>query len=837
VPSTRGSLELTFDPPVLASTGTAVVRITPEGASSVPADARRFLLSASAGTIDAPMPSGDGSWVARYTPPKGLTTPLPVVIAAADAAAPERVWTHELLPVTVRRSVTVDAKPGSSNVLTVGGRSYGPLPAAPSGKVAFEVDLDPRTPTADLRSVLPDTSKEDRKIPLPQGPPQLVFVPGSAGAPAQPDLSVPVRIVAVESDGDPITADAPRVSASRGTLASPLNQDQAWTATFTPPSTAGEVVLTAELAGAKAERRVKVSGAVPSLTLTTNPEVLPATARSFTVTARVKDAAGQAVAGRPPVFTATGATLSGTPRDNKDGTYTATFNVASGITSVRVGATPQVDVTGQPAVRLVAWASEPVAAANGVDVVTITAVPVDAWGAPVRGVSLRAGVPKGDGTVPAQVTSDANGVARFAYTAGKSAGMVSVRIEGAGLVTELPLWQSNGGAFPTLQPGGDDTAAALRERWQAAAPQVLLLREGTSLSGPPASIAVATVPTFTTPGAAVLVTVRVADSAGKGVTGRKLTVSAAPAAVGAITDNRDGTYTFTAQLPAGVDGPLNLQVKAEGAEVVGMASLPTFAEAGGSAVAARPTSAGAAAGTASTAARSPAASAPAPTGKGARVRASVSLDNSRGTYAMLSNGEDLLVAAAEFATPTAGFFGLAADVQWLPASTAAGRFGLDFRGTAHLEAYNANDDARLVPQRDTSLGVLWRRGVGGTASVQASLGYHMLSGTLFRYTDDDMVAVGAGAWDVNAVRLGAGAAIETDTLFTQFELAGTFAPLPCDAHAGLRVDVPIGSGPALRLGGTFDYRALPYVAPADGKGTASVTQLMGSAQVGLAWTL
>ena len=49
-----------------------------------------------------------------------------------------------MLPVTVKRSVSFDVKPGSSNVLKVGSRSYGPLVAAPSGKVAFDIDLDPR---------------------------------------------------------------------------------------------------------------------------------------------------------------------------------------------------------------------------------------------------------------------------------------------------------------------------------------------------------------------------------------------------------------------------------------------------------------------------------------------------------------------------------------------------------------------------------------------------------------------------------------------------------------------------------------------------------------------
>ncbi len=834
VPATRGSLELVFDPPVLPATGTATVRITPDGASAVPADARRFLVSASSGTIDAPMPAGDGTWVARYTPPKGLSTPLPVVITAADAAAPDRVWGHALLPVTVRRSVSVDAKPGTSNVLLVGGRTYGPFPAAPTGKVAFEVELDPRQPTARLRSVNPDTSTDEREVPLPQGPPQIVFVPSAPGAPAQPDLAVSVRFVAVESDGDAITADPPRVSASRGTLAQPLNEDEGWRAVFTPPAQSGEAILSAEIPGAKADRRVAVSASVPTVTLVTQPEVLPKGATSFKVVARVKDAAGQAVVGRAPTFSVTGATISGTPKDNKDGTYTAMFSVASSATQVRVGATPAVDGTGQAPVRLVAWAAEPLVAANGVDAVTITVVPVDAWGVAVKGVQLRAGVPKGDGSVPATVTTDANGVARVVYTAGKTAGMTSVRVEGAGLVAEVPLWQSAGGAFPTLQPGGDEALDALRSRWQSAAPQTLVLREGTSLSGPPASIAVNTVPAFTTPGAALLVTVRVADGAGKGVTGRKLTVSAAPAVSGPVTDNRDGTYTFTAQLPAGVDGPVNLQVRAEGAEVVGVASLPTLAEAGGLAATAAPASGATPARAASSSpARAPAAAAVTPSGA-PKLRASLALDNARGSSKITSNGEELLVAGADFATPIGGFVGVAADLQWLPVQQPFGRIGLDVRGNAHLEGYNLGDDARLAVQRDASLGVLFRRTVSGPLAVQGSLGGHLTSGSAFRYADDEMAEVQPFAFDVIGARLGAGLAVELPKAFVQFEIAETFAPLPVDTHAGLRLDVAVSDGMNVRLGGTFDYRTLSYAG--DDEGIASVAQLGGAAQVGVSWT-
>ncbi len=835
VPPFTGSLDLTFDPPVLPASGTALVKIAPTGSSPVASEGRRFLISASAGTVDAVTPAGNGTWVARYTPPKGLTAPLAVVFAAADAAAPDKVQGSAVLPVTVKRSVTFDVKPGSTNVLQVGGRTYGPLVAAPSGKVAFDIDLDPREPKGDLRSVNPDTSKEDREAPLPvAATTAIAFFPLPASVPAQADLAVPVRLMVIGPDGRAKADATVKLTASKGTI-SPATWDRdVYAATFTPPTSTGEITLTAEVDGARAERKIKIVGTVPTLTLASVPQDIPKTGTSFSVVARVKDAQGTGVVGRPPTLKVEGATASGSAKDNKDGSYTFAFKVSSSTNRVRVYAAPPVEISSMPAARLVAWPGSNTVAANGTDTVTVTVLAVDAFGLPVPSVDLKLGAPRGDGSVPPTAKTDARGMAHVTFTAGRTPGLASVRVEAAGLVTEVPLFQSKGGAAPMLPTGGGASDEALVARWQAAAPELKVLREGVvPPSGPPATVALSTVPPYTTPGAAILLNIRVVDSAGVGVGGRKLAITAAPAVVGQITDNRDGTYAVPLQLPAGQDGPVQVSVGVESAN--GSLSLPTLASAG----AQQPTS-----GVGATR-QSPAGTGgggavrmqrPVATNDWAKLRVGGGLLNARGSYTMKSDAGAQLLGAATFATPGAGFFGLGVEAVWLPLQQSWGALGVDVRARGQMEWFKLGDDPFINVQRDAILAARYRRGLGGAFSVEGSLGAHYTTGVLFRYSDAARTDAELLNFPLFGARLGALASLEMGRVYASLELAETFAPFPIDTHAELLVDVRVtDTGTAIRAGTSWDYRSMKYAADGSGgAGEASVQQQQFTIRAGVA---
>jgi hypothetical protein len=834
VPVFSGSLDLTFDPPVLPSTGTALVKITPEGSTPVATEGRGFLISASVGTVDAVTSAGNGTWVARYTPPKGLAAPVSVVFAAADAAAPDRVQGSAVLPVTVKRSVSFDVKPGSSNVLKVGARSYGPLVAAPSGKVAFDIDLDPREATGDLRSVNTDTSKEDRQAPLPIGATTAIaFSPLPASVPAQADLSVPLRLVVIGPDGEPKADATVKLSVSRGTVTPATWDREIFSATFTPPTTPGEVVLTAEVDGAKAERRIKIVGTVPTVTLVSDPADIAKAGTSFTVVARVKDAQGTGVVGAPPALTAEGATLSGTPKDNKDGSYTFTYKVATSTTRVRVYAAPPVETSAMPAARLVVWPAASTLGANGTDTVTVTVLAVDAFGLPVPNVALKLGAPRGDGSVPPTAKTDARGMARVAFTAGRTPGLVSVRVEGAGLVTEVPLFQAKDGVGPMLPTGGTVAEEALVAKWKAAAPELKIVREGVvPPAGPPATVQITTIPPYTTPGAAILLNIRVMDAAGMGAGGKRLSITASPAVVGQITDNRDGTYAVPLQLPAGQDGPVQVTVGVESA--TGSVVLPTLAMLGSQPAAQQPVSksgggskAPTTGGASSRAPRTPAAPAAPADVEWAKLRFGGGLLNARGSYSMTSDAGAQLLGVASFATPGAGFFGLALEGVYLPLQQSWGGLGVDVRARSQLEWFSIGDSPYINVQRDAIIAARYRRSLTGMLSAEGSLGFHYTTGVLFRYSDVARTDAELLNFPLYGARLGALLSIESDRIYGSFEFAETFAPFPIDTHAELLLDVRVNDGgTTLRAGGSWDYRTMTYAA--DGSegdsGLAKVTQ-------------
>ena len=59
--------------------------------------------SASAGTLDSFVPAGDGTYVARWSPPAGLVKSRTAIITVADAAAPDKVqgWASDMWGVAL----------------------------------------------------------------------------------------------------------------------------------------------------------------------------------------------------------------------------------------------------------------------------------------------------------------------------------------------------------------------------------------------------------------------------------------------------------------------------------------------------------------------------------------------------------------------------------------------------------------------------------------------------------------------------------------------------------------------------------------------------------------
>ncbi|MFN7145253.1 MAG: hypothetical protein ACK4YP_15880, partial [Myxococcota bacterium] len=291
----------------------------------------------------------------------------------------------------------------------------------------------------------------------------------------------------------------------------------------------------------------------------------------------------------------------------------------------------------------------------------------------------------------------------------------------------------------------------------------------------------------------------------------------------------------------GTDGPLTVTVGADSA--TSTTTLPTLAQVGAASGGAsgapqrQPVSGGAQGGGGGGAggpvkAKTPRA-APTP-GEWERLRLGVGLLNARGSYSMESDAGAQLLGNAAFATPGAGFWGLGAELVWMPLQQPWGGLGLDVRARGQLEWFNVADSPYVNVQRDAIVGARYRRGLGGLFSFEGSLAAHYTTGVLFRYSDAARSDAELLNFPLVGARLGAILSLESDRVYATLEAAETFAPFPIDPHAEATVDWRLGNTETtLRVGGAWDYRTMTYAADGEGEtGTASVEQNQFTIKVG-----
>jgi len=87
---------------------------------------------------------------------------------------------------------------------------------------------------------------------------------------------------------------------------------------------------------------------------------------------------------------------------------------------------------------------------NGLSAVALTVVARDARGLPVRDLPLSLTVFRGDGSLPATATTDAEGVADVFFTAGRTPGLIGLLVEGGGHTANLDLLQLPPDVAPEL---------------------------------------------------------------------------------------------------------------------------------------------------------------------------------------------------------------------------------------------------------------------------------------------------------------------------------------------------------------------------------------------------
>ncbi|MBN1335784.1 MAG: Ig-like domain-containing protein [Deltaproteobacteria bacterium] len=815
VPPYEGSLKITFDPPtVLAGTDTALVKVTPTTSTTQGAEGRRFQFSASAGTFDTPMPKGDGSWMARYTPPADLQGPRTVIVTAVDSAAPDAIFGWGVLPVRARQSVSIQVPADATTVLQIGNRSYGPQTASPAGTVAFDVELDNVTTIGRVQAVTPLGKRTDLTVDLPRQPyARLAIVPLPAVVPADPThFSLPVRVVVTDATGAPARSPIPEMQVSAGQLSAVTAAAEVgvFAAVWVPPAVPTTATLTATYEGFSATTNVSFVPSMPRLDLAADPAELPKNARDVRIVAKIRDAAGTAVIGNPPNLTVKGAKLVRTMVDNGDGTYTGTFKLDPKAAKVTVLGAPPLAASGLHPYRLLVWAQRPFAPADGISKVTVTVVAVDRYGLPVEGVDVVLSVPKGDAVIAPSVTTDRQGLAQADLVVGTRVGLVDIRATAAGLVAETPLYLLTAGVTPpTLEPGGESERLEALGLWRSAVATLVIPRVGGAVvTGPPATLTVSTIPPYTTPGAAILLSLTVSDAGGSPLSGLKPKVTASLGTVGAITDNKDGSYNLPVQLPAGKDGPIDITVTV--GQVSQSLTLPTFVQTlttvgGTAATPGVPAAAGVAPSglpaVAPVAADAPEDDTPRP----ARVRRPLPSGTVRfrlqaglaalgHDYLARATSEDFLDIPASVSFRSANLFRF--DFGGAPAVTALGTYRLGGTGWA------ADGDLAIASERVDLSGTIlstptWEVRLGGRRYFPFEKhglyafgvgGIHTLTALQFRYSDDTRTSATMARKSLWGLRAGGGMGLEKTPWWWEADLSLSYL-LPISPMVAFRTQV------------------------------------------------
>jgi hypothetical protein len=494
VPSWNGTFSITMDPSSVGAGESATVKVRPSSPGPITGQ-RSLRIAVSDGTIGALVPGGDGSWVGRYTAPRTLDAPLRPVFAVVDAAAPTTFVDAEVLPLTVTRSITLPAPAGSTNLLRVGSREYGPVKASAGGEVTFEVELHPDRSEGTLTSSVDGTTPTTTTPKLPLDvPPSLVVAPLPDKAGGGTVLHVP--IACRMGPGTPCAPSQVDISVTGGTAGTPVARGELLVVPWTLPDT-GTSTLTAKAGVSVATAKVSTVPSPNTLTLSSDPKALSDDVTTADITARAKDPAGKSVIGRIPGFEVSNSRLMRRPVDNRDGTYTGSWRLNSDAPWLEVLAWPKLDGTGLVPQRLVAWPVVSSMTADGASAITLVVVAEDAVGMPVPNVPLELAVPQGDANLPPTIKTDANGIARVPLKVGVEPGLVELRVQGAGLETAALLWQNAPGTpAPVLPPVGTQPDLEALARWQERVPSLFI---GKSAAPVVVAVAPVVVPTPGTP--------------------------------------------------------------------------------------------------------------------------------------------------------------------------------------------------------------------------------------------------------------------------------------------------------------------------------------------------
>ena len=538
-----------------------------------------LVLTASSGTIENLTNLGGGQFTALFTAPS-VNYPHVAMITAADKRDPSRTFGSVAIPMWGKVDFPVAVAPNARVLIKMADQQFGPIQADAQGRARVPLLVPPGAQAAEKISIGADgkSTSEPLDLKVPEAR-RIALVP-TATLPGDSRLQVPVHAVVFTVDGKPDTAAQVIFTTTGGTITAPKHAGNGvYSAIFTPPTSASaaQATITASLADSPAVQTVTtsvnlVSVRPASVELAAEPTVLSPTAEGFKVFTKVSGPDGVGLGARTITFSASGARVKGEVKDLRNGDYQALF-ATSGNGSVEVSASVAAPMTGNPMTRLLLVPSRTRLSNDGASSAMITVLSVDEFGYPVSNVAVGLKLTAGDGILPQQATTNADGLAQVFYTAGRKAGMVTFEATAGDLTAAGALAQVPGGlVLPDLPVAGSRADAVQVAEWDKALPELHLDREGAiaAVAAPVVASGSAVVratraslvsdPATISPGGRVKLLVNLTDESGKGVAGQALEFLTSAGTVGTVSDLGGGAYSAAFTVPAGASGDVKVSV-------------------------------------------------------------------------------------------------------------------------------------------------------------------------------------------------------------------------------------------------------------------------------------
>ena len=448
-------LGVLIEPDVVETQGSAVISV------GMPSPGASLRSACSLGQLGDPTYVTEADAMVPWTAPvEG--PPAFVGVAVVDARDPGAAFGMARLAFRAPTDLELVVEPDAEVTLRDGPHIHGPAQSDRKGAVTVIAVMSPDTrEVTAVSKVGEDVVEEKLSIALPAAPRFVVF-PLPDSAPADPARPIPLRVAAWTDLGAPDPSAVIEATSELATF-SPASHDGEGIhrLTLTPGTEAGEGTVVVTVDGFTAEVPLVL---VPRRAAEMTVGEAAWSGAGFALPVTLTDASGEGLPGTTLRVTAAGARLSGDPEDHGDGRYTVQMK-ATGSRGALVWVTAPAAAGRTALDRLLALTDRDSLPTDGLSSARITVLSLDGAGDPVADVPLEISVAAGDGAAPAAIATDAAGLATFHYTAGRSPGLVLIRLTGPDVAGGVALLQFEGEAPAALPRSGSAADLALAEDW------------------------------------------------------------------------------------------------------------------------------------------------------------------------------------------------------------------------------------------------------------------------------------------------------------------------------------------------------------------------------------